>query len=168
MSFKVKFADVKAELKSKGFITCVKESVVLSHHEPHDIAAGFAIGMMFSFFPSIGIGMLISLFLAWKRGWNFLATYLGTLLMNPFTASFWYFLEYQIGEGIIGNGMGFVENITQKNFFSVAKEVYLGALVIAIVLGPIAYFLLYGLSAKYRELKKKGKIPLQIPTLIKK
>jgi uncharacterized protein (DUF2062 family) len=158
MSFKEKFVNVKQQLKSKGFLKSVKETVVLCHHEPHEIAAGFTIGMMLSFFPSFGLGMILSLFLAWKREWNFLSTYLGTTLMNPFTASFWYFLEYRIGKLIVGNGVGFVENMSHWDILPVAKQVYSGAFVLSLVLGPIMYFLLYGVSSKYRELKAKGKI----------
>ncbi|MBT4445715.1 DUF2062 domain-containing protein [archaeon] len=172
MSFKEKFANVKQQIKAKGFFQSVKEAVVLSHHEPHEIAAGFAVGMMLSFFPSFGVGMIISLFLAWKRGWNFLSTYLGTMLMNPFSASFWYLLEYRIGRMIVGNGVSFVQNVSQWDILPVAKQVYSGAAVLALVLGPIVYFLLYGISTKYRELKEKGKIQmpqmLHLPKVMKK
>jgi uncharacterized protein len=157
-----RFAEVKLEIKQKGLFKCFKETVILSHHEPHEIAAGFAVGMALSFFPTFGLSMILSIFLAWRRKWNFLSTYLGTWVMNPFSASFWYFIEYQIGEGVAGNGVGLINNISHLNILSVAKQIYIGAFILALFLGPIVYFLLYGISAKYRELKRKGKIPTQV------
>lgn len=162
MAFRAKFALAKKEIKEKGFFKCVKETIILSHHEPHEIAAGFAAGMVVSFFPTFSIGMFLALFLAWKRKWNFLATYLGTWFMNPLTASFWYFVEYKIGTKIIGKGVGFVDNVSNFNFWPLAKQIYLGAFVLAIIAGPTMYFLVYGASAKYRELKRKGKIPQHV------
>ena len=160
MSFKEKFSEVKKQFKKKGFFQSVKDILIVSYHQPHDIAAGFAFGMMLSFFPSFGLGMILSLFFAWNRKWNLLSTYLGTMLMNPFTASFWYFLEYRIGKLIVGNRVGFVENMNHFDIFAVANQIYIGAFILAMFAGPLAYFLSYGVSAKYQELKKKDKIHL--------
>ncbi|MAG60622.1 hypothetical protein CL619_02430 [archaeon] len=157
MTFKERFALVKLQFKQEGLLKSLKKTVIYSHSTPHDIAAGFATGFMFSFFPSFGGGMIISLLIAWKREWNLLSTYLGTLFVNPFTASFWYLFEYRVGEKIIGNGIGLVENITNMNLLPVAKQVFLGAFFLAIIFGPIVYFLFYGLSYKYRELKRRRK-----------
>ncbi|MBW2996468.1 DUF2062 domain-containing protein [Candidatus Woesearchaeota archaeon] len=142
----------KKDKLKKIFLTIVK-----SHTSPHQIALGAAIGVFLSILPTFSIGMFLALFIAWKKKLNLLATYLGTLVVNPIYGSFVYFLNYKFGNFILGNNQSIIMPITLDNIKFVAKQVYLGGIIISTITSILVYFLLYSIVVKYRERRERKK-----------
>ncbi|MBR9690988.1 DUF2062 domain-containing protein, partial [Candidatus Woesearchaeota archaeon] len=76
--------------------------IAKSNKTPRQIAMGAAIGIFLSIIPTFGFGMLAALVIAWFWNFNIVATYLGSLIVNPLNASFVYYINYKIGSAIIG------------------------------------------------------------------
>jgi uncharacterized protein (DUF2062 family) len=142
----------KKHTLKKIFLTIVK-----SHTSPRQIALGTAIGVFFSIIPTFGIGMLIALLIAWKKKLNLLATYLGTLVVNPITSSFVYFIHYKLGSFILGNTNSVNLPITSHDIKFIAQQVYLGGIIISAIMSVLVYFLLYSIVVKYRERRERKK-----------
>lgn len=64
---------------------------------PASIAAGFACGLAVSFTPLVGLHLLIALGLAWALRASLLASIIGTLAVNPWTAPVVWFSTYYVG-----------------------------------------------------------------------
>lgn len=79
--------------------------LVALHGTPIGIAGGFTIGMGLSLVPIPFLGMLIALALVPILRLNPAATYLGTVVVNPFTGSVFYFVELSLGMGLLGQPM---------------------------------------------------------------
>jgi hypothetical protein len=69
---------------------------------PRGIAGGFTLGMALSMVPIPFAGMLVALGLAPLLRMNVPATYLGTVVVNPFTGAAFYFAELWVGMTLLG------------------------------------------------------------------
>jgi hypothetical protein len=72
---------------------------------PHGIGLGFALGLALSLIPIPVAGMIAALALAPLLRANPAATYLGTAVVNPFTAPALYFAELWLGTTLVGRAM---------------------------------------------------------------
>jgi len=114
---------------------------------PHGIAAGFALGLFLSVIPTFGLGMVAALALAPLLRLNLVATYAGTLVVNPLTGVFFYAADYFIGAWVLG----IKDAVRIPSSFAEAKALilgaplpwYLGGTILAAVLSLIAYAGLY-------------------------
>ena len=97
--------------------------------------------------------MFIALLVAWKMRLNLLSTYLSTLIVNPFNGSIIYYLHYKLGSYILGNNNGVTLPITFNEIKYIAKQLYLGGLIISVITSIIVYFLLYFIISTYRKEK---------------
>ncbi len=69
---------------------------------PSSVAIGIACGISMSFTPFIGLHLLLSAGLAKILGGSILAAMIGTLVGNPWTFPFVWYLIYKIGMFILG------------------------------------------------------------------
>jgi len=67
------------------------------HASPDEIAAGVALGAFIGIVPTFGLGGFIALGIASRLGWNRLAAFLGTFIMNPLTFPFFTALSGLLG-----------------------------------------------------------------------
>ncbi len=135
-------------LKTKDIFRKITGLLIHTHATPHKIAAGAALGVFLSVIPTFLIGMLLALFLAWKLRINLLATYLGTLVVNPFTASFFYYANYKAGSVILGYWF-----ILPKNFSTATAKLYLGGIALGTVFAALTYGACY-LAVSQRQVIK--------------
>ena len=141
-------------LKKKNFKQLLK-TVLTGNATSHKLAMGLAVGVFFSILPTFGVGMIISLLLAWYKKWNVISTYFGTLITNPFNATFIYFFDYKLGNWIInGNQTGFL-TVSWQSLKDIALELYLGGFILACFCSIVLYFLLYGIAEKYKQNRAK-------------
>jgi len=127
--------------------------IVKDNTSPHEIAIGSAMGVFFSIIPTFSLGMFLSLFVAWKKKYNLLSTYLGTLVVNPINSPFIYFFHYKVGSFILGDQIVGKFRVTPENFLLVAKQVYVGGIFVATISFFVVYFVLFFLVKKYRKIK---------------
>ena len=64
---------------------------------PNELALGLACGIAISFTPFIGLHALLSIFFAWVVRGSMAAALIGTLVGNPWTFPFIWFLTYEMG-----------------------------------------------------------------------
>lgn len=62
--------------------------------EPREIALGFALGVFIAFSPTIGVQMVLAIFLAALLKWSKLAVAVAVWISNPLTAPFIYGVTY--------------------------------------------------------------------------
>ena len=86
------YKKLKKKVKKKKFKQIVR-IVITGNSTPNRIALGAAIGVFLSVIPTFGIGMVVALLIAWRLRLNLLATYFGTLVVNPLNSSFVYFIN---------------------------------------------------------------------------
>lgn len=95
--------------------------LLLIQDSPEKIASGFAIGVFFGIFPTLGLGGLLSIGVAWLVGANTAAALIGTLagipLLSPLviTASGW------IGTTLMGGDWGQIASVLRHYRFTDAE-----------------------------------------------
>ena len=129
---------IKMQFRQDGFWGSIKK-LLLSHTTPHKIAMGAAIGLFFSIIPTPVVGMFIAIFFALLFRFNVVATYIGTVIVNPFTATFFYGLNYFVGNSLIGSELRTV----------VIGETYFGGVIVGLAMGIILYVFVYGAVILY-------------------
>lgn len=72
---------------------------------PEKIAGGLALGVALGVLPSFGLGIVIALFTAGLFRVNRVSAVLGTLVMNPWTATFFWALSYLSGSLVMGQDL---------------------------------------------------------------
>lgn len=105
---------------------------------------GFALGTFLGIFPTFAIGAPLALFLAGRLRWNRGAALAGTLLMNPITAPFFYWLSVWLGLRILRQS---VEIIQIQGSLGSLKEFgaafFLGSAIVALAFSAILGFFVY-------------------------
>ncbi len=142
--------------KLKGFVQKhtwkqILERVVKSDASPHQIAMGAALGLFLSVIPTFAVGMVLAIYIAHKMRWNLLATYVGTMIVNPFTFSFFYASDYAVGSFLLGKEILISEPITWQLVPSIAGQLYLGGVIVAAISAVLLYFFLYGLMIRFKK-----------------
>ncbi|TET22919.1 MAG: DUF2062 domain-containing protein [Candidatus Cloacimonadota bacterium] len=131
---------------------------------PAKIAAGVGVGAFIAMFPITGFQFLTGLLLSFIFRVNRIAVVLTTqLVCNPLTMSFLFFLDYKVGEKVLGYDSSVTLDalkllIRQSNFgnffavlASVAKPLYLGAAIMAPCIGIAAFALSYFLIKTFKR-----------------
>jgi uncharacterized protein (DUF2062 family) len=133
---------------------------------PHSIAAGVACGVAMAVTPFIGFHLLGALLLSWLVRGNYIASALGTLVCNPWTFPFIWFVTYKLGHVLLGTRAAQVEPIEHwdlTTFFGEAVEhvqavfwpAVVGGVALAVVAGLVTYFPLVRMIAAYREARAR-------------
>jgi uncharacterized protein (DUF2062 family) len=138
---------------------------------PIKIAAGIGIGGFIAMFPITGFQFITGIILSIIFRVNKVAVVVTTqLICNPLTLAFLFFLDFKIGEKLLGIDSSItlqsirllLEEANLKNFFSVikgiAKPLYLGSAVTGPIVGLLAFAIGYLLVKRFkRRLIGKGK-----------
>ncbi|MBI5189666.1 MAG: DUF2062 domain-containing protein [Nitrospirae bacterium] len=139
--------------------------VVRLQDSPEKIAAGLALGVALGILPSFGLGIIIALFTAGIFRVNKASAVIGTLIMNPWTATFFWALSYLAGSLILGQDLReTIELIkTLKGHTDLWKSLVGSRLLLPYIIGNMlvtvaasAMFYVGGLYTvrEYRKLKK--------------
>src|SRR3972149_8252889 len=125
------------------------------------IALGFARGVVLGVFPTFGLGIPLSLFLASIFRWNRVSAVLGSLVMNPLTTPFFWTLSGTLGAAIFRadakNVLQTVQNGERLRSLTVGAGIYLtGNTIIALVSAVIGYFLALRAVTLYRKKRRGG------------
>lgn len=141
--------------------------------EPHDIALGFALGLLVGMTPFMGFQTIIVLPIAALLKANKISAAAAVWISNPLTAPVLYGITYFIGAKVfglskIGPPPPHLETISLFSLFQKAPHVLnmmiVGGVVLGIPLAIAGYFFAYKAVTKYRQdikqklhLKKKRK-----------
>jgi uncharacterized protein (DUF2062 family) len=131
---------------------------------PHAIALGFAAGVLVSWTPFVGFHFLMSAFLAFVFGGNLVASAFGTLVGNPVTFPFMWWLAYVLGGRLLGiepAALKFGEIMRRfheqafEQVLPVLKPMLVGAVPLGIASGALAYFIVRLSVAGYQAARRR-------------
>ncbi|MGC8767287.1 MAG: DUF2062 domain-containing protein [Brevinematia bacterium] len=120
----------------------------------HEIALGFAIGVVIGILPTFGFGIVILGLLALVIRFNFIAAFTGSLINSPIFVPFWLASSYKIGEIITKIGIDLQRNNLVKNIFDFSVSYLVGNIVLSIILGIASYFIVFLIIEAYRSTKR--------------
>jgi len=116
-------------------------------HSAAEIALSFALGIFITVIPTMGLGLIMFLFLdRISEKISILALMSTVLFINPFVKPFFYISSIKIGALILG-----VEVSTTISLFLLIKALYVGSFVIALFLAVTSYFVVLESVEKYRK-----------------
>jgi len=122
---------------------------------PTSIAIGAAWGAAVSFTPFIGLHLFVGLAMTYMTRGNMLACLFGTIIGNPWTFPLFFYLDYALGTFILqffgsatiqaGNTLAEFISLFLAAPTALIGEVFKQIMVGAIVLGSMAWFMMFGI-----------------------
>ena len=157
-------------------------SVLHADDPPHRLALGIAIGVFVTFTPTVGLQMMIVVFLAWLFGANKLVGLPIVWITNPATIMPIFYTCYRLGRAILGHSgvefdwwAGLAARpeawwprvvFYWNRFMEIAAPLWLGSMVISLILGYASYYISYYAIAGYR-MRRWGQL-MPPPKLVRK
>ena len=111
---------------------------------PESVAIGLAWGTSVSFTPLLGLHLIICYLGTWVMRGNLIAATVGTIVGNPWTFPFFFFLDYKIGLFFFDNFIRdyeFNAKFFIENFEKLFYPTLIGSLPIAIIVWFITYYI---------------------------
>jgi uncharacterized protein (DUF2062 family) len=131
---------------------------------PRRIAAGIGVGAFIAMFPITGFQFLTGLLLSFVFRINKIAVVATTqVLCNPLTLPFLFFLDYKVGERILGYDTSMtleafrmlMDEVSFRNAFvvfkTIAKPLYLGSAVTGPCIGLLTFVFGYFLVRRFKR-----------------
>jgi uncharacterized protein len=142
---------------------------------PHNIAAGVACGVAISFTPFMGLHLIGSFLLSALVRGNYVAAAIGTLVGNPWTFPFIWYVTYKFGRLLLGGeAVHFVpfQQLSLATLWADLERAFwpmtVGGVTLGVVAGLATYFPLARLIAAYhaararrRERRREGRPPIK-------
>jgi uncharacterized protein (DUF2062 family) len=129
---------------------------------PHNVAAGVACGVAISFTPFMGFHLIGSFLLSALVRGNYLAAAIGTLVGNPWTFPFIWYLIYKFGRLLLGGeAVHFVpfHQLSLATLWADLERAFwpmtVGGLVLGAVAGLVTYFPLVRVVATYQAARAR-------------
>jgi hypothetical protein len=127
---------------------------------PHQVAFGFAVGVVLGVFPTFGLGGPIAIGLAFLFKLNKASTILGAMIMNPITTVPIWTASAFIGSVIWSANFQLILDETKSGrifeALSYSTMVYMtGNLILAAAMAIAAYWLVFFFTRRYQTAKAK-------------
>ena len=129
---------------------------------PHQVAAGISMGFLPSWFPTFGLGPVLSVGLAKLSRTNEVAAFVGGVIGTPIWPLL-FLLNYQVGSAILDRQpkidkleevdySSALEHTVEgvNNFQSSGYSFLLGAVINIVISSILVYFVIYFLFKRYR------------------
>ena len=126
---------------------------------PESVAVGMAWGVAVSFTPLLGFHLIICYLGTWLMKGNLIAATVGTIIGNPWTFPFIFYLDYKIGTTIFLNRIDYYEfkiSFLVENFESLFYPTLLGSIPLALVLWFLTFYVCRNFLVK--RINEKNKI----------
>ncbi len=133
--------------------------VIRINDSPEKIAKSFALGVFIGIFPTFGIGGILALILAKILKLNYIASVLGTFIMNYFTSPIFWSLSYFLGSLILEGKVNF-RFLREGEIKYFALTYILGNFIVSVLFSFFSYFVIKLAITKYRRKKEERKRPL--------
>lgn len=146
---------MKKKRNFKRFLKYIYLKIIRIHDSPEKIAKGFALGVFIGIFPTFGIGGILALILAKFFRLNYIATILGTFIMNYFTSPIFWSISYFLGSLIL-NGRIELKLLKNGEIKYFALTYLIGNMIVSILFSILSYFAVKSIIEEYRKHKKKG------------
>jgi len=130
--------------------------------DERSLAAGFAVGVFFSFTPLVSLHMVLALIVAVVFRLNKVATIAGAWVNNPYTMPFVFYGCFRFGEWILGMRIPSpsFESYTLKSLLKAAvpyaAPLFLGTTVVGLAAAAVAYGVVYRIAVRVKSARRKG------------
>ena len=126
---------------------------------PESVAIGMAWGVAVSFTPLLGFHLIICYLGTWLMKGNLIAATVGTVIGNPWTFPFIFYLDYKIGTTIFLSRIDYYEfkiSFFVENFESLFYPTLLGSIPLALVMWFLTFYTCRNFLVK--RINEKNKI----------
>ena len=130
--------------------------------DERSLAAGFAVGVFFSFTPLLSLHMVLALIVAVVFRFNKVATIAGAWVNNPYTMPFVFYGCFRFGEWILGMRIPSpsFESSTLKSLLKAAvpyaAPLFLGTTVVGLAAAAVGYVVVYRIVVRVKSARRKG------------
>ena len=110
---------------------------------PESVAVGMAWGVAVSFTPLLGFHLIICYLGTWLMKGNLIAATVGTIIGNPWTFPFIFYLDYKVGTTIFLERIDFYEfkiSFFVEHFEDLFYPTLLGSFPIAVTLWFVTFY----------------------------
>ncbi len=127
---------------------------------PHSIAAGLACGVAVSFTPLVGFHFVLAALMSWAIGGSILAAAVGTVIGNPWTFPFIWFVSYRAGSWVVGEAAPvappgeFTMAFIIENPEAILLPMMIGGLPMAIGAWLLSFWLVRRAVARYQRMRR--------------
>lgn len=129
------------------------------------LAAGFAVGVFFSFSPLVSLHTVLALLVAFVFRLNKVAAAAGVWVNNPYTMPFVFYGCFRLGEWILGVRVRppAFERMTLENLLKAARPyagpLFLGTAVVGSLAAVASYFIVYRIALRVKSARHKALQP---------
>lgn len=130
--------------------------------DERSLAAGFAVGVFFSFTPLLSLHMVLALTVAVIFRFNKVTTLAGVWVNNPYTIPFVFYGCFRFGEWILGMKIPppSFESYTLKSLLKAAvpyaAPLFLGTTVVGLAAAALGYVVVYRIAVRVKSARRKG------------
>ena len=125
---------------------------------PESVAVGMAWGVAVSFTPLLGFHLIICYLGTWLMKGNLIAATVGTIIGNPWTFPFIFYLDYKIGTTIFLNRIDYYEfkiSFFVENFENLFYPTLLGSIPLALIMWFVTFYVCRNFLIKRINAKNK-------------
>ena len=110
---------------------------------PESVAVGVAWGVAVSFTPLLGFHLIICYLGTWLMKGNLIAATVGTIIGNPWTFPFIFYLDYKVGTTIFLERINYYEfkiSFFVEHFEDLFYPTLLGSIPLAVIMWFVTYY----------------------------
>ena len=110
---------------------------------PESVAIGMAWGVSISFTPLLGLHLIICYLGTWLMKGNLIAATVGTIIGNPWTFPFIFYLDYKVGTTIFLERINYYEfkiSFFVEHFEDLFYPTLLGSIPLAVIMWFVTYY----------------------------
>jgi len=128
--------------------------------DERSLAAGFAVGVFFSFSPLLSLHTVLALLVAVIFRFNKIAAMAGVWVNNPYTMPFVFYGCFRLGEKLLGVRVKppAFSHWTLSSFLTAAKPyaapLFLGATIVGLAAAVVAYVVVYRVAVKVKSARQ--------------
>lgn len=136
--------------------------VIAGSSDERSVAAGFAVGVFFSFTPLVTLHMVFALIVSFVFRFNKVATMVGVWVNNPYTMPFVFYGCFRLGETILGMSVpppsfeSYTLQTILKAALPYAAPLFLGTTIVGLVAAAMGYLVVYRIASKVKSARRKG------------
>lgn len=135
---------------------------IVAESDARSLAAGFAVGVFFSFTPFVTLHMVLALLVAFVFRFNKMTTIAGVWVNNPYTMPFVFYACFRLGEWLLGIRVPppSFESYSLGSLWKVAipyaAPMFLGTTIVGLVAAVLGYVVVYRIAVRVKSARRKA------------
>ena len=137
---------------------------IAADSDERSLAAGFAVGVFFSFTPLLSLHMVLALIVAVIFRFNKVTTMAGAWVNNPYTMPFVFYGCFRFGEWILRMRVpppsfeSYTLQTVLKAAVPYAAPLFLGTTIVGLAAAAVGYAVVYRIAVRVKSARWKGTI----------